>query len=85
MRKDILTWSSGSAATIIENWGIDGRGKLTWDMLADTMLGVGTFLQQQTCTSGQWIIMVDGIGSIGVGFVGAKEIGDVRVDEAGIA
>ena len=69
---DTLSWSYGGANTIIENHGNDRTGQLTWGMLADTMYGVGAFLQGEACWSGEWMIQVEGLGNIGSGHVGAR-------------
>lgn len=55
----------------MENHGRDQTGQLTWGMLVDTMYGVGSFLQEEGCWSGEWTIVVEGLGNIGSGFIGA--------------
>ncbi len=36
------------------------------------MYGVGAFLQGEGCWSGEWMVMVEGAGNIGSGFVGGR-------------
>lgn len=73
---ETVSWSypetNPKAVVTIENHGFDRTGQLTWGMLADTLYGVGAFIQMETCWSGEWMIQVEGLGNIGSGFVGAK-------------
>ena len=69
---DTVSWSYAGGEVFVENHGDDRTGQLTWGTLADTMLGVGAFLEAESCWSAQWIIRVEGLGNIGSWFVGAK-------------
>ena len=67
-----VSWSYGGANIFIENHGHDRTGQLTWGMLVDTMYGVGTFLEEEACWSGEWMIEAKGLGNIGSGYIGEK-------------
>ena len=54
-------------------------------MLADTMYGVGAFLEGEACWSGEWMMQVEGLGNIGIGFVGARVDGGLGGRLAGMA
>lgn len=75
----MVSWSFGGAIVGVENHGDDRTGQLTWGMLADTIYGVGAFFQGEACSSGEWMIRVEGLGNIGSGFVGVK-VDDDRLE-----
>ena len=60
---------------VIENQGAQGGNKLTWTILADTILGVATFLENQGCLDSEWEILDSTWGDIGSGYIGS----DLRV------
>ena len=72
----IVSWSypetDPKVVVTIENHGFDRKGQLTWGMLADTIYGVGAFMETEACWSGEWMIQVEGLGDIGSGFLGAR-------------
>ena len=42
---------------LIENYGTQGINKLTWTILADTILGVATFFEIEGCLDSEWAIL----------------------------
>lgn len=72
IRVDTLSWSSGGALLDIESNGDDGSGNLTWTTLADSMLGVGTFLNQERYNTAEWQIVDETLANIGVGYIGEQ-------------
>ena len=81
---DTLSWSYSGATVTIENHGHDHTGQLTWGMLVDTMYGVGTFLEEEACWSGLWMMEVEGFGNIGSGYIGPKVDKEVEGALAGL-
>ncbi|KAL2046107.1 hypothetical protein N7G274_001554 [Stereocaulon virgatum] len=76
---DHVTWRFSGANIFIENHGLQGTNKLTWTMLADTLLGIGALLNDLECLQGQWTISDDVLGNIGTGYVG-KDVWTGAVD-----
>ena len=66
-----MSWYSGSVTILIENYGAQGMNKLTWDILADTILGVATFLENEGCLDTEWAIWDATEGNIGNGYIGS--------------
>ncbi|KAM0802521.1 hypothetical protein BDR22DRAFT_843092 [Usnea florida] len=85
IRREQASWSYSGAAVFIENHGVDRTGQLTWGMLADTMLGVGSFFERGGYSTGEWSIDVEGLGDIGSGYVVARVGGEVEGTLAGSA
>ena len=56
---------------MIENYGSQGAGKLTWNILADTILGVATFMESEGCLHSEWTILDYAWGNIGSGYIGS--------------
>ena len=56
---------------LIENYGTQGTKKLTWTILADTILGVATFLKTEGCLDSEWTILDATWGNIGSGYIGS--------------
>lgn len=55
----------------IHNYGPQGTRLLTWTILADMILGVGAFLENEGCLHGEWSILDSLMGTIGNGYIGA--------------
>ena len=70
-----ISWGSGGVTLLIENYGTHGTNKLTWTILADTILGVATFLEDEGCLDSEWTILDAAWGNIGRGYIGS----DLRV------
>ncbi|KAK0516505.1 hypothetical protein JMJ35_001108 [Cladonia borealis] len=66
-----ISWSSGGVTLLIENYGTQGTKKLTWTILADTILGVATFLENEGCLDSEWTILDATWGNIGSGYIGS--------------
>ncbi len=60
---------------MIENYGPQGAKKLTWNILADTILGVATFLENEGCLHSEWGIFSAAWGDIGSGYIGSDRRG----------
>ena len=56
---------------LIENYGTHGINKLTWTILADAILGVATFLEDEGCLDNEWAILDSTLGEIGNGYIGS--------------
>ena len=54
----------------VENHGDDGAGKLTWTTVADTVLGLGSWMGQNDYNTAEWQLVNDEMGNIGVGYIG---------------
>lgn len=59
----------------IENYGLQGIRLLTWTILADMILGVATFFENEGCLHGEWAILHSSLGTLGYGYIS----GDLRV------
>ena len=57
---------------LVENNGAQGRGLLTWNTIADTILGVATFLENEDCLQGDWQIFDATLGGVGTGWIGSE-------------
>ena len=56
---------------VIHNYGRQGINKLTWTILADTILGVATFLEHEGYLDSEWTILDSTLGEIGNGYIGS--------------
>ena len=54
----------------IENYGSQGIRLLTWTILADMILGIATFLEDEGCLHAEWAISDSPSGTIGYGYIG---------------
>ena len=54
---------------LIKNDGAQGMNKLTWNILANTILGVATFLYNEDLLETRWEIFDATLGNIGNGYV----------------
>ena len=54
----------------IGNHGSHGRGLLTWTILADMILGIAMFFENEGCLQAEWEISDFTLGNIGYGSIG---------------
>ena len=67
---EVISWTFGGVQIRIENYGSQGIRLLTWTILADTFLGVATFLEDEGCLQAEWAISDSPSGTIGYGYIG---------------
>ena len=72
-----ISWISGDVTLLIENYGTQGFDKLTWTILADAILGVATFSEDEGCLDSEWAILDSTLGEIGDGYIGS----DLQITE----
>lgn len=77
-----ISWSSGVVTLLIENDGEQGRDKLTWNILADTILGVATFLENEDLLESRWEIWDATLGNIGTGHIASDAGGNTSTAAA---
>ena len=69
---EAITWTFGGVDIRIQNYGSQGVQLLTWTILADVLLGVATFFENEGCLNGEWAIQHAPLGTIGYGYIGGN-------------
>ena len=67
---DSISWSFSGVQLRIGNYGSQGRALLTWTILADMILGIATFFENEGCLQAEWEILDSTLGNIGYGSIG---------------
>ena len=81
---EAISWTFGGVQIRIENYGSQGVRLLTWTILADMILGVATFLEDEGCLQAEWAISDTPLGTIGYGYIG-RDLGVIRGNLSAVA